>query len=1098
MKRALPQEVSSKLGDIQTAFLSLLANPKSKQLARECCCIGLSACHGFSVRIKRNTIELNERLWKAFGQTSNHGGSALMESQQQHTQRMQENRQRGSAAASMMEDFGMETEVGGVAGLGEAALGAYREMANAAILLDRPDILYSLMMLSVSLPIWATSTNRDLYSASCLLGQSESTEEIKKALKPHLKKLIPRLLRACHDPNKQTRDQMLSLWNGVTGGGSEARAVISTHLLSTIDSLMKDATNKLWRARVGACRALAECIVGRSWNELGGGGPILLDDYTDEEINLTAASRLLLLFRVTVRSLDDVKLPVRESGETLSRSLKSLTLRICDDSTINSEALSTFSQDDNSSSVSAAATILPWLLKFGLNSPCDEAKGFTVSCLLGIVEVAKPSTLETVLPELIGSLLMAMSGLEPSALNYLQTRAAGSDSNRFEQLERIRLQMAQQGPLSGALNKCLEMVKSIESDSQKSAVIPEIDTALRCGAGFATRAAAADAVSTLCISTPEAFTKFTGSSTSNPTVRLLRALYYASEREQGSGARRKMTHAFGNLAALAPSASVRSLALRLLRRYERATGANDDPTARTAAAAGLRAISVRASNQFSDGGPKDIWMKRVLPIAYLGRSDKEAGKLFQEVWDEGGNVANLYNNNAFAMQLEEKMLSNITVSLISALNDVSWDRRVMACKSLNELCQKNILSPAPKPANIDSYSKDDFRKRELERATSSKGILSVCVNLIVNSRVWTGKSDLIKTTSLIAGNWVSQSSSIEVTPILLDHFIWNDLLKGDSWFEKNDINIEPQDNNMDVDTEPSGSNTDSDEVKKDTTLNVTEDDDENSENEENDDECDMGVSTSQPITFSGLCRLLLEQGVKPTPLTSGNFYSNDTLPYRAASLVALSKLLKKCTDTRMLEYLYKKMAVSLISTFDLEMFQHDDDSQKYKVAPSPIIVGSIDCLGSLIWQGIQYDGKNIFTQVHSLVKLFLRNCGESQASWTIREASAVATSKLVSNADVLELQKVDVVNSLVLCSSFCADDRKFSQVRVAKLKILCCLCNRAKATQFSTDNEKQLMLEALLPLKEKILSMANKSLSDNESDVTALASKIIAAMAWWP
>jgi cytochrome b involved in lipid metabolism len=66
--------------------------------------------------------------------------------------------------------------------------------------------------------------------------------------------------------------------------------------------------------------------------------------------------------------------------------------------------------------------------------------------------------------------------------------------------------------------------------------------------GFATRAATADAVSTLYTTCPGAFS-FPGHSTTYPTVRLLRVLYFASEREHGQGVRDKMAHALGNLAA---------------------------------------------------------------------------------------------------------------------------------------------------------------------------------------------------------------------------------------------------------------------------------------------------------------------------------------------------------------------------------------------------------------------------------------------------------------------------------------------------------------------------------------------------------------------
>ncbi len=379
---------------------------------------------------------------------------------------------------------------------------------------------------------------------------------------------------------------MGALWIGLTGGGAEARALVSKHLIGTIDDLIDAATNKLWRSRVGACTALAEIIVGRSWEDLGGGGPI--DDYNDTTPQPGCASRLLRLYRVTMRSLDDVRLTVREAGDSLSRSLRSLTSRLCDPSsdTLSSGIYVGISKGEmlkkKKTSAAASATVLPWLMKIGLNQTCAEASGFSVACLLNIVEVARPETLQPVLPELIGSLLMAMSGLEPAALNYLQEREAGRNNSAstgvedsgYNRLERIRLQMAQSGPLAGALTKCIEMLKKVDVEYQK-AVIPELDSALRRGAGFATRAAAADAVSSLCSVSPGAF-KFNGNSTSNPTVRLLRALYYASERERGTGAKDKMSHALGNLASLAPGSSVRALAVRLCERYNTAVGGTND------------------------------------------------------------------------------------------------------------------------------------------------------------------------------------------------------------------------------------------------------------------------------------------------------------------------------------------------------------------------------------------------------------------------------------------------------------------------------------------------------------------------------------------
>lgn len=243
--RMMVEEVSNHLQHIQLAFIQLLKDPKSKQLARESCCRGLAACRGLSLACNsdgssKNSEALNDRLLQAFGQTSNFGQSAMMESEEQARERRNQDRN--------ADTDGQQTEVGGAAGLAESALGAYREMANAAMAVERPDILYTLMILSTNHPIWVVGDVRDRYNAKSLLGNTQGLN-IRAALKPHIGKLLPSLLRACNDPSKQTREQMNVLWVGLTGGASESRELITSHLIPTMDTLIKDASSKLWRSR---------------------------------------------------------------------------------------------------------------------------------------------------------------------------------------------------------------------------------------------------------------------------------------------------------------------------------------------------------------------------------------------------------------------------------------------------------------------------------------------------------------------------------------------------------------------------------------------------------------------------------------------------------------------------------------------------------------------------------------------------------------------------------------------------------------------------------------------------------------------------------
>ena len=224
--RSMIKEVSEKLRSFQSIFVKLLSDPKSKQLSRESCCKGLAACRGLAEAVVADAQcesgdSLNERLLKAFGQTA-YGGSAMMETRTQAMERRNDDNRNS-------EGDSQEIEVGGAAGLGEAALGAYREMAAAALSLGRPDVVYSLMILSTNHPVWLTSDAQDRYSAKSLLGKAEganNVNDIRSALRPHLGKLIPRLLRACNDPNKHTRENMNSLWVALTGGGAESRTVM--------------------------------------------------------------------------------------------------------------------------------------------------------------------------------------------------------------------------------------------------------------------------------------------------------------------------------------------------------------------------------------------------------------------------------------------------------------------------------------------------------------------------------------------------------------------------------------------------------------------------------------------------------------------------------------------------------------------------------------------------------------------------------------------------------------------------------------------------------------------------------------------------------
>jgi proteasome component ECM29 len=865
--------------------------------------------------------------------------------------------------------------------------------------------------------------------------------EMREALRPHIGKLLPRILRACHDPNKQTREQMSSLWVGLTGGGSESRLAITQHLLPAVDALIADSASKLWRARVGACGALTEIIVGREWDSLGGGPPVLNDDDLYGVSMPSAGIRLLRLWRTAMRSLDDVRGAVRDSGESLARAVRGLTIRLCDPAMLMLEKSSGAKRGREEQAkcerdaTAAAATSLRWLIRHGLNGQA-EGVGISISTLVEIVGVVRPKILGPILPDLLKSLLMAMSGLEPAALNFLQLR-----TNDQEGLERIRLQLAQSGPLATAVAKCLDLLPGVNIETQK-AVIPQLDSTLRMSAGFATRAATADAVSTLCATCPDAF-RFSGPASANPTVRLLRAFYFASERERGQGAKDKMIHAVGNLASLCPGSSVRSLAIRACERYNSSTGNSDDPASRRAAASALRAIAVRASNQFADGGNSNIWCRRVLPVAFIGRtdSDPKIAALWKEVWEEGGGAANASDTKgSFSSTLEETLLPYLVHECVKALKDVAWSRRVGAANALSDLCDQGILAPAPrspKTSKVGDATASMARARH--RAQASHTALHECLRVVMKPRLWTGKSQVLKATVKLASKWASGSVDGDVDETIL--FGWdgeastcpwrplivspgqfgNDLFAGDKWFLNTSMEDEPSGDQAD-DGVPDAMEVDE---KDDSPINFEECDTILGDDDQNDSADDSSDDLSEVVTFTGLCRLLINHALQSTQSMS----ALEELPYRAASFHGFRDLLNclppggESVMQRM--EIYGETSAKLFGIFSSPGLEESE-----KKEPPVLVAGAINSLAACFWEGIGSEDTSIDNANALELATTLKELGGSkQPAWTVREASANCTAELASKCHADVLRQANLVSTMVTCAAHALNDRKFWKVR---------------------------------------------------------------------
>ena len=301
-------------------------------------------------------------------------------------------------------------------------------------------------------------------------------------------------------------------------------------------------------------------------------------------------------------------------------------------------------------------------------------------------------------------------------------------------------------------------------------------------------------------------------------------------------------------------------------------------------------------------------------------------------------------------------------------------------------------------------------------------------------------------------------------------------------------------------------------------------------------------TSGTPVTFTGLCRVLLEQGVKiETKIkVQGSFYEPENLAYRAASLLSLSQLLQgletekgKISSLRLnriesaqevlssgnimvKQFLFRKIVphlISIVDNTDSKIFLEEDENGKdlcdivYRRSeniPPLIVTRCIDCISAIMFDGMMRslsENSFIYHDVLLLSKLFLYHCGPNQSAWTVREAAGLAAATIASKAHTSSLRKIEIIDNLISCTIVSLKDRKFWRVRCSGLRIILCLCGRVRSSatfQSVNGNSNQLMLEALLPSKEKIQAIATSNLSDTESRVTSIASEICNATSWWP
>ncbi|CAL5190433.1 unnamed protein product [Lathyrus oleraceus] len=457
--------------------------------------------------------------------------------------------------------------------LGETASGGklntYKELCSLANEMGQPDLIYKFMDLANH----QASLNSKRAAA---FGFSKIAKQAGDALKPHLRSLIPRLVRYQYDPDKNVQDAMVHIWKSLV---ADSKKTIDEHLDLIIDDLLVQCGSRLWRSREASCLALADIIQGRKFYEIG--------------------KHLKRLWSGAFRAMDDIKETVRISGEKLCRSVTSLTTRLCD-----------ISLTDTSDAHKAMDIVLPFLLAEGILSKVDSVRKASIGIVMKLTKHAG-TAIRPHLSELVCCMLESLSSLEDQGLNYVELHAA-TVGIKSEKLESLRISIAKGSPMWETLDSCIKVVDAESLDS----LIPRLAHLVRSGVGLNTRVGVANFITLLLESVGVDIKPY-----ANMLVRLL---FSVVKEEKSTAAKR----AFAGACAKALNYIAVSQAQKLIE--DTAALSAGDKSSQIACAFLLKSYSSRATDVI--GGYHTV----IIPVVFLSRfeDDTNISSQFEELWEE--------------------------------------------------------------------------------------------------------------------------------------------------------------------------------------------------------------------------------------------------------------------------------------------------------------------------------------------------------------------------------------------------------------------------------------------------------------------------------
>ncbi|KAL9248317.1 hypothetical protein vseg_021654 [Gypsophila vaccaria] len=498
-------------------------------------------------------------------------------------------------------------------------LTTYKELCNLANEMGQPDLIYKFM----DLANYQAALNSKRGAA---FGFSRIAKHAGDALKPHLRVLVPRLVRYQYDPDKNVQDAMAHIWKSLV---ADPKKTVDELLDPIIDDLVTQCGSRLWRSRQSSCLALADIIQGRRFEQIG--------------------NHLKKIWICAFRAMDDIKETVRTSGDKLCRAISSLTIRLCD-----------VSLTDKAHTSQTMEVVLPLLLSEGIMSKVDSVRKASIGVVMKLAKGAGVA-IRPHLADLVTCMLESLSSLEDPGLNYVELHAANVGIQK-DKLENLRISVAKGSPMWETLELCVDVVDKPSLD----VLVPRLSQLVRSGVGLNTRVGVASFITLLVQRVNLEIKPF--------TAMLLRILFPAVIEEKSGSAKRAFASAF----ALVLKYSTPSQAQKTI--DDIAALQAGDRNAQVSCACLLKSCASMASDVLSG------YYVTLIPVIFISRfeDDKHVSGLFEELWEENTSGDNV------TLQLYLGEIVSLITESFSSSSWSSKKRAAQAITKLSEILRESL------------------------------------------------------------------------------------------------------------------------------------------------------------------------------------------------------------------------------------------------------------------------------------------------------------------------------------------------------------------------------------------------------------------------